>query len=94
MKHEKLIESRDISYFKLFLCEITYLLQTQFLLRCRIDPAKGGELCRASSICSLSITLEQIGKSSHTSLMYEVSYLKCFFVFFFIMNPKGPKFLN
>jgi len=46
--------------------------KTQFLLRCRIDPAKGGELCRASSICSLSITLEQIGKNSHKSLMYEV----------------------
>ena len=49
------------------------LFQTLYLLKCRIDPTKGGsELCKASSICSLSITVEQINNSSYTSLMYEV----------------------
>merc|ERR1719468_630847 len=47
-------------------------IKTLYLLRCRMDAAKGGELCRASSICSLSITVEQISQTSEKSLMYEV----------------------
>jgi len=46
--------------------------KTQYLLKCKIDPAKGGELCRASSICALSITVEQLSKETYKSLMYEV----------------------
>ena len=57
--------------------------QTLYLLKCRIDPTKGGsELCKASSICSLSISLQQINHSSYTSLMYEVTYQNQYQTFF------------
>ena len=45
--------------------------KTQYLLKCKIDPSKG-ELCRASSICALSIMVEQLNDSTYKSLMYEV----------------------
>jgi len=55
-----------------FDCHSYFYFQTLYLLSSRIDPAKGGELCRASTICSLSIVVQQVQLSNHTSLMYEV----------------------
>lgn len=48
--------------------------QTLYLLSSRIHAARGAEICRAGTICSLVLELEQVSHSSCTSLMYEVSF--------------------
>ena len=54
------------------------LFQTLYLLKTKLEPNTGGELCRASTICSLSITIEQIKElppahiDNILSVMYEV----------------------
>ena len=55
------------------------IFQTLYLLKTKVEPNTGGELCRASTICSLSITIEQIKElppahiDNTLSVMYEVS---------------------
>ena len=55
------------------------IFQTIYLLKTKVEPNTGGELCRASTICSLSITIEQIKElppahiDNTLSVMYEVS---------------------
>ena len=49
--------------------------RTLYLLSSRIHAARGAEICRAGTICSLVLELEQVGHSACTSLMYEVSSL-------------------
>lgn len=53
---------------------IKMFLQTLYLLKTRIEPGGGGELCRASSICLFTIIVEQVGVSrpKASSIMYEV----------------------
>ena len=54
------------------------IFQTLYLLKTKVEPNTGGELCRASTICSLSITIEQIKElppahiDNIPSVMYEV----------------------
>ena len=54
------------------------LFQTLYLLKTKVEPNTGGELCRASTICALSITIEQIKElppahiDNIPSVMYEV----------------------
>jgi hypothetical protein len=50
--------------------------QTLYTLSCRVSPSGGGEICRAATICILTLDLEKVAyeaKADQTSLMYEVS---------------------
>ena len=48
---------------------------TLFTIQVKVEPSKGNEFCRASSICPMTIQLEQCNDSPHTNLYYEVSAL-------------------
>ena len=56
------------------------LLQTLYVLSCRVTPSGGGEICRAAAICVLTIELRKVDPDSNakadtkadTTLMYEV----------------------
>ena len=68
---------------ELLLTLITFF-QTLYLLKTRVEPNSGGELCRASTICSLSITIELVGeitpehREKYSSVMYEVNIKKIY----------------
>ena len=56
------------------------VLQTLYVLSCRVTPSGGGEICRAAAICVLTIELRKVDPDSNakadnkadTTLMYEV----------------------
>ena len=55
------------------------LLQTLYVLSCRVTPSGGGEICRAAAICVLTIELRKVdpddakeNTKADTTLMYEV----------------------
>ena len=48
---------------------------TLYTIQVKVEPSKGNEFCRASSICPMTIQLEQCNDSPHTNLYYEVSAL-------------------
>ena len=42
----------------------------------RVSPAsKGGEICKAATVCFLTLEIAQVNESEFKSLMYEVSVL-------------------
>jgi len=45
---------------------------TLYTIQVKVEPSKGNEFCRASSICPMTIQLEQCNVSPHTNLYYEV----------------------
>lgn len=46
--------------------------RTLFVLSSRVSPAQGGEICRAGTICTLTLELVQTNYTENTTLMYEV----------------------
>ncbi|PNF25423.1 hypothetical protein B7P43_G08798 [Cryptotermes secundus] len=46
--------------------------KTLFVVKSRVEPAKGNEFCRAGTMCHLQLHVQRVGASSHSSLMYEV----------------------
>ena len=46
---------------------------TLYTIQVKVEPSKGNEFCRASSICPMTIQLEQCNISPHTNLYYEVN---------------------
>ena len=46
---------------------------TLYTIQVKVEPSKGNEFCRASSICPMTIYLEQCNVSPYTNLYYEVS---------------------
>jgi len=46
--------------------------KTLYTIQAKVEPAKGSEFCRAATMCNMTIQLEQINVSQHTSLYYEV----------------------
>jgi len=46
--------------------------KTLYTIQAKVDPAKGSEFCRAATMCNMTIQLQQINVSQHTSLFYEV----------------------
>lgn len=38
----------------------------------KVEPSKGSEFCRASTMCHLHLTVERVSESLRSSLMYEV----------------------
>ena len=48
---------------------------TLYTIQVKVEPSKGNEFCRASSICPMTIQLEQCNVSPHTNLYYEVNTL-------------------
>ena len=46
--------------------------QTLFIVESRIEPTKGSEFCRASTLCHLHLSVQRVYASPDSSLMYEV----------------------
>ncbi|GLH14883.1 Uncharacterized protein GBIM_19313 [Gryllus bimaculatus] len=46
--------------------------KTLFVVRSRVEPAKGSEFCRAGTMCHLQLHVQRVNTSPHSSLMYEV----------------------
>jgi len=46
--------------------------RTLYTIYAKVEPAKGNEFCRASTLCPMKIELEQLSPAPHTSLFYEV----------------------
>jgi hypothetical protein len=51
---------------------ILFFSQTLFVVKSRVEPAKGSEFCRAGTMCHLQLHVQRVSASSHSSLMYEV----------------------
>ncbi|XP_072933288.1 trafficking protein particle complex subunit 10 isoform X2 [Epargyreus clarus] len=45
---------------------------TLFVIKTKLEPAKGSDFCRASQVCCLQLSLQRVNETEHTSLMYEV----------------------
>ena len=64
---------------------IVVVLQTLYVLSCRVTPSGGGEICRAAAICVLTIELRKVDPDNNakadnkadTTLMYEVRETNC-----------------
>jgi len=46
--------------------------RTLFTINAKVEPAKGNEFCRASTLCPMRIEVEQLNPAPHSSLFYEV----------------------
>lgn len=49
-----------------------FVLQTLIVASAKVEPSKGSEFCRASTMCHLHLTVERVSESLRSSLMYEV----------------------
>ncbi|XP_075227904.1 SIDL trafficking protein particle complex subunit 10 [Lycorma delicatula] len=46
--------------------------RTLFVVESKVEPTKGNEFCRASTLCQLHLAVQRVNASPDTSLMYEV----------------------
>lgn len=46
--------------------------KTLIVASAKVEPSKGSEFCRASTMCHLHLTVERVSESLRSSLMYEV----------------------
>ncbi|KAK3926180.1 Trafficking protein particle complex subunit 10 [Frankliniella fusca] len=46
--------------------------RTLIVVSAKVEPSKGSEFCRASTMCHLHLTVERVSENLHSSLMYEV----------------------
>ncbi len=54
-------------------------MQTLYVLSSRVSPAQGGEICRAGTICTLALELEQQAAEDggrDATVMYEVGHTR------------------
>ena len=46
--------------------------RTLYTIFAKVEPAKGNEFCRASTLCPMKIEVEQLYPDPHSSLFYEI----------------------
>ncbi|XP_039289601.1 trafficking protein particle complex subunit 10 [Nilaparvata lugens] len=63
-------ESAETNVYKCPFDIINY--KTLFVVESRVEPTKGNEFCRASTLCHLQLAVQRVNASADTSLMYEV----------------------
>lgn len=73
MLYQPLNEKEDDSTKRLYQCSFDINdYKTLVVASAKVEPAKGTEFCRASSMCHLHLTVERVSESLRSSLMYEV----------------------